>query len=48
VISRLEFRWDHSCNGQNAFGGSTVGDYYGSGPDRKNAFMLAANIIYKF
>jgi hypothetical protein len=43
VISRVEFRWDHSANGNDEFGGSTAGD-----PDRKNAFMLAANVIYKF
>jgi hypothetical protein len=43
VISRVELRWDHSANGNDMFGGSTAGD-----PDRKNAFMLAANVIYKF
>lgn len=44
VISRLEFRWDHQAGGAGrAFGGKTAGD----GSD-KNAFMLAANIIYKF
>jgi hypothetical protein len=49
VISRLEFRWDHSASGDLMFGGQ---DYYYEGyygyPDRKNAYMLAANIIYKF
>jgi hypothetical protein len=43
VISRVEFRWDHSANGEDAFGGRT-----GVSPDRKNAYMLAANVIYKF
>jgi hypothetical protein len=43
VISRVEFRWDHSASGDKVFGGNTEGD-----PDRKNAYMLAANIIYKF
>ena len=43
VISRLEFRWDHSANGQNMFGGEVAGE-----PDRINAMMLAANVIYKF
>jgi hypothetical protein len=43
VISRVEFRWDHSANGEDAFGGRT-----GGSPDRKNAYMLAANVIYKF
>jgi len=47
VISRLEFRWDHSCSGEKIFGGDT-GDLEGSAPDRKNATMLVANIIYKF
>jgi hypothetical protein len=38
VISRLELRWDHSDN----FG------VFGSSGNLKNAFMLAANVIYKF
>jgi len=52
VISRLEFRWDHSLLGNDLFGG-TYDSYHSlpgglADPDRKNAFMLAANIIYKF
>ena len=43
VISRLEFRWDHSASGQDAYGGTTVGS-----PSLKNVFLVAANIIYKF
>jgi hypothetical protein len=43
VISRLELRWDHSLSGDDAFGGSTAG-----APSLKNAWMLAANIIYRF
>jgi len=42
VISRVEFRWDHVEHGE-AFGGTVPG-----APDRANAFLLAANIIYKF
>lgn len=42
VISRIELRWDHSEDGE-AFGGSQVG-----APELKNAWMLGANIIYKF
>jgi len=42
VISRLEFRWDHVEHGL-AFGGTVPGT-----PDRANAFLLAANVIYKF
>jgi len=44
VMSRLEFRWDHSEHGM-AFGGV---DANTGGPNRENAFMLAANVIYKF
>jgi hypothetical protein len=43
VISRVEFRWDHSANGNDMFGGTVPGQ-----PDRINAYMLAANVIYKF
>ena len=46
VLSRVEFRWDH---------GDTNGAYFGSnsnsstgGPSRRNAYMLAAQVIYKF
>jgi hypothetical protein len=44
VLSRVEFRWDHTEHG-NAFGGV---DPITGGPNRANAFMLAANVIYKF
>jgi hypothetical protein len=43
VVSRVEFRWDHDASDSNAFGGNI----YGVGT-RDNAFMLAANVIYKF
>jgi hypothetical protein len=42
VLSRVEFRWDHSDNG-NLFGGDTEGD-----PNRENAYVLLANFVYKF
>jgi Putative beta-barrel porin-2, OmpL-like. bbp2 len=42
VISRLELRWDHSLAGNDLFGGQT------STPNSENAWLLAANIIYKF
>jgi predicted porin len=42
VLSRVEFRWDHAEHGD-AFGGTVTGT-----PTRENAFMLAANVIYKF
>jgi hypothetical protein len=44
VISRVELRWDRSVNGHDIFGGN---DATGA-PDRKNAFLVAANVIYKF
>jgi hypothetical protein len=44
VVSRLEFRWDHSLNGTEAYGGTSGNP----GPSLKNAFLVAANIIYKF
>jgi hypothetical protein len=43
VISRLELRWDHSLSGREAFGGTNPGQ-----PNRDNALLLAANVIYKF
>lgn len=43
VLSRLEIRWDHAADGGDAFGGSRAGD-----PNRKNEYLVAANLIYKF
>jgi hypothetical protein len=43
VISRLEVRWDRSVNGNEEFQGTEVGV-----PVRFNAFLVAANVIYKF
>lgn len=45
VVSRVEFRWDHGDNGM--FFGANSNTSVG-GPDRRNAFMLAAQFIYKF
>ena len=55
VLSRLEFRWDHAEHGM-MFGGTPVNistlatapNPLGADPDRANAFMFAANVIYKF
>jgi hypothetical protein len=48
VLSRVELRWDHSLEGNDIFGGSTpVGGGFVA-PNAENAWMLAANIIYKF
>jgi hypothetical protein len=44
VLSRVEFRWDHTEHGR-VFGGV---DPSTGGPNRENAFMLAANVVYKF
>jgi hypothetical protein len=44
VISRVEFRWDHVEHGT-AFGSA---DSITGAPTRSNAYLLAANIIYKF
>lgn len=43
VISRLELRWDHALDGVDSFGGDVAGS-----PTLDNAWMLAANVIYKF
>jgi hypothetical protein len=43
VISRLELRWDHAADSTTPFGGTA-----GTGPDKKNEVMVAANVIYKF
>lgn len=44
VVSRVEIRWDHGDNGQ-FFGGANSST---GAPTRKNAYMLAAQVIYKF
>ena len=44
VITRLELRWDHSLSGEETWGGESEDDE----PHLKNAWMLAANIIYRF
>jgi hypothetical protein len=43
VLARFEFRWDHAEHGS-GFGGFAAGAI----PTSENAFLLAANIIYKF
>jgi len=44
VVSRLEFRWDHSLSGADAYGGTGPG----APPSAENALLVAANLIYKF
>jgi hypothetical protein len=47
VITRVEFRWDHSDKGD-LFGSASNSSIGNGGPSRRNAFMLAAQVIYKF
>lgn len=42
VLSRLELRWDHNASGNESFGGTALS------PSRKNEYLVAANLIYKF
>ncbi len=51
VLSRLEFRWDHQAGDVDgtgfldSYGGNVNNDAIA---DKKNSYLLAANIIYKF
>ncbi len=48
VLTRLEFRWDHAADGSNAYG-SPASEGSSNGPgDKKNSYILMANIAYKF
>ncbi len=49
VLARLEFRWDHAEHG-NVYGGTLADPGTGTpaAPAANNAFVLAANLIYKF
>jgi len=44
VLSRLEVRWDHAANGGHPYG--NVDDEGGGG--KRNAYLVAANLVYKF
>jgi hypothetical protein len=44
VMSRIEFRWDHAADGSSPFGGTVAGEE----GDKKNSYILLANIAYKF
>jgi hypothetical protein len=47
VLSRIEFRWDHQADGSgHAYGESSAADSLGG--TKRNHYMLAANVIYKF
>jgi len=54
VVSRAEFRWDHSLDAGHEFGGNASG-FGGAGEDnenlggnRNNAFALIGSVAYKF
>jgi hypothetical protein len=44
VLSRLEVRWDHASSGGALFGRNDAA----GNPSRKNEYLIAANLIYKF
>ena len=44
VISRAEFRWDHSMSGDKPYGGTPASP----AANQRNAVSLALNLIYKF
>jgi hypothetical protein len=52
MLTRLEFRWDHSADGRYAYSGpidkSSGSGQFVSDATRRNAYLLAANLIYKF
>jgi hypothetical protein len=48
VISRVEFRWDHSLSGQKVWGTARTEDGDVIGGSLRNEWLLAANLIYKF
>ena len=51
VLSRLEFRWDHAADGSSPFGGTSPGIASPANPnggDKKNSYILLANVAYKF
>jgi len=49
VISRLEFRWDHSLSGEKVWGNTVAnGETATVSGSLHNEWLLAANLIYKF
>jgi hypothetical protein len=50
VLSRLELRWDHAADGSRPYGGDQSADPMipGSGGNKRNHFIVAANLVYKF
>jgi hypothetical protein len=48
VMSRLEVRWDHAADSAQVYGGTTPGTPPAGTANKKNAWLIAANVIYKF
>src|SRR5262249_36528816 len=49
VLSRLEFRWDHQADGLGrAYGAPGAAANNPFGGSRRNAYLIAANVVYKF
>jgi hypothetical protein len=50
VLSRLEVRWDHSGDGSYVFGGAgpTAPTFAAHNGLKRNAYLVAANLVYKF
>ena len=49
VLTRLEARWDHALSDDNPNGGGSVwGNDSNGAATRRNNFLIAANVIYKF
>ena len=48
VIARLELRWDHALSGPYTYGGTSANSSVAQFGSMKNAWMLGANVIYKF
>jgi hypothetical protein len=50
VLTRLEVRWDHSADGSYVFGGTgpTAPTFAAHAGLKRNAYLVAANLVYKF
>ena len=48
VLSRLEVRWDHQADGYGKAYGTVHPGMPGLDGSRRNAYLVAGNVIYKF
>ena len=48
VVSRLEFRWDHSLTGDGLYGGTVPNSATVQDGNEINACVLIANLVYRF